>query len=184
MKELNAAVESLQRRSVLPSRWSDLTSARCRAIAATGPKSLSLFADAVQLFQRGEQPYELGRTLVSFADRQALLGMDGEARHSRVAAITAFEAARVDAWARRVSHPRSTGPPPIQESPLLEQLTSEEREVVRCVLGGMRNREIATTLHVSVRTVELRLTRIYRALGVRSRGELTALINSTNEAGD
>ena len=54
MKELNAAVESLQQR-VCPSLAlrSDLAFTQCRAIAATGPKSLSLFADAVQLFQRG-----------------------------------------------------------------------------------------------------------------------------------
>jgi DNA-binding NarL/FixJ family response regulator len=39
----------------------------------------------------------------------------------------------------------------------------------------MRNKEIAATLYVSVRTVEVRLTAIYRKLGVESRAQLTAL---------
>ncbi len=38
----------------------------------------------------------------------------------------------------------------------------------------MRNREIAQQMFVSVRTVELRLTHIYRALGVHSRAQLVA----------
>ncbi|UUL76830.1 LuxR C-terminal-related transcriptional regulator [Pseudarthrobacter sp. Fe7] len=39
----------------------------------------------------------------------------------------------------------------------------------------MRNKEIAGKLYVSVRTVEVRLTTIYRKLGVESRAQLTAL---------
>jgi DNA-binding NarL/FixJ family response regulator len=39
----------------------------------------------------------------------------------------------------------------------------------------MRNKEIASSLYVSVRTVEVRLTSIYRKLGVESRAQLTAL---------
>ena len=155
--------------------------ARCRSIAELSHKSLALFGEAVQLFERGEQPYELGRTWKSFADRQTLLGMEGEARHSRVAAMTAFEAGGAQAWARRVGEPQHEIPRG-QESSLLERLTPDEREVVLGLLQGLRNREIAESLHVSVRTVELRLTHVYRALGVRSRGELSALFHGHDPA--
>jgi DNA-binding NarL/FixJ family response regulator len=43
------------------------------------------------------------------------------------------------------------------------------------VARGMRNKEIAAKLFVSIRTVEVRLTAIYRKLGVESRAQLTAL---------
>jgi DNA-binding CsgD family transcriptional regulator len=157
-----------------PSRWGSLALARCRAIAEPGPTSLALFSEAVQMFEWGEQPYEFGRTMAAFAERQEFLGMENEARHSRLTAVTAFEAGGAEAWARRTRQ-REHDARPQEDLSLLERLAPDEREVVHGLLQGLRSREIATSLHVSIRTVELRLTRIYRTLGVRSRGELSAL---------
>jgi len=39
---------------------------------------------------------------------------------------------------------------------------------------GASNREIATSMFLSVKTVEATLTRIYRKLGVRSRTQLSS----------
>ena len=50
------------------------------------------------------------------------------------------------------------------------------------VREGLRNREIADRIYVSLRTVEIRLTRIYRRFGVRSRTELIAKLSGTAEA--
>jgi DNA-binding CsgD family transcriptional regulator len=41
---------------------------------------------------------------------------------------------------------------------------------------GASNREIATTLFLSVKTVEAALTRVYRRAGVRSRAQLQSLM--------
>ena len=41
---------------------------------------------------------------------------------------------------------------------------------------GRSNKQIAAELHITVRTVESNLTRIYRKLGVTSRGQLTQLV--------
>ncbi|MFN6122806.1 MAG: response regulator transcription factor, partial [Actinomycetes bacterium] len=54
------------------------------------------------------------------------------------------------------------------------ELTRTERQVVELVARGRSNAEIAAELHLSVRTVESNLTRVYRKLGVRSRAELIA----------
>jgi DNA-binding NarL/FixJ family response regulator len=44
------------------------------------------------------------------------------------------------------------------------------------VAEGLKNREIAERLFLSVATVEAHLTRIYRKLGIRSRSDLTRLV--------
>ena len=58
-----------------------------------------------------------------------------------------------------------------------EQLTSREKEVLRLASMGMRNREIAGRLFLSVRTVETHLRNVFSKIGVNSRTEaiLTAL---------
>jgi DNA-binding NarL/FixJ family response regulator len=58
----------------------------------------------------------------------------------------------------------------------LDLLTSQERELAVLIVEGFSNKTAATTLHVSVKTVEAHLTRIYRKLDVATRTQLTALL--------
>ncbi|MFW6690678.1 helix-turn-helix transcriptional regulator [Streptomyces sp. MAR4 CNX-425] len=51
-------------------------------------------------------------------------------------------------------------------------LTSQERRVAGLAAEGIRNRDIAQTLFVTVKTVEWHLSRAYRKLGITSRHEL------------
>lgn len=58
----------------------------------------------------------------------------------------------------------------------VDVLTASERRVAALAAAGVTNREIAKTLFVSLRTVEIHLSSTYRKLGVRSRKDLwTAL---------
>lgn len=50
------------------------------------------------------------------------------------------------------------------------------------VLDGASNREVATALFLSVKTVESMLTRIYRKLGVRSRTQLGTVLRTPPSA--
>lgn len=61
-------------------------------------------------------------------------------------------------------------------------LSPEEQEVMALVTQGLRNREIAAALFISLRSVELRLTRIYRELGVSSRTQLVAYLHGAARA--
>ncbi|HVB23864.1 MAG TPA: response regulator transcription factor [Ktedonobacteraceae bacterium] len=56
----------------------------------------------------------------------------------------------------------------------VEPLTSREIAVVRLIVQGQRNSEIAQHLSISVKTVETHLTSIYSKLGVQSRAEAIA----------
>jgi len=53
-----------------------------------------------------------------------------------------------------------------------ESLTPAERDVVRLVREGLGNKEIATRLFISPRTVQAHLTHVYTKLGVTSRVQL------------
>ncbi|UUY05498.1 helix-turn-helix transcriptional regulator [Svornostia abyssi] len=58
----------------------------------------------------------------------------------------------------------------------VEALTPSERRVVDLAAAGSANREIAQTLYVTPKTVEVHLTNAYRKLGVRSRRELSGVL--------
>ena len=53
-----------------------------------------------------------------------------------------------------------------------EDLTEAEQRVVRLVARGLTNKEIAESLALRPKTVEWRLTSVYRKLELRSRTEL------------
>ncbi|HEX8741618.1 MAG TPA: AAA family ATPase [Thermoleophilaceae bacterium] len=52
-------------------------------------------------------------------------------------------------------------------------LTAKERKVAALAAEGQTNRDIAQTLYVTPKTVEVHLTNAYRKLGIRSRRELS-----------
>jgi DNA-binding CsgD family transcriptional regulator len=54
----------------------------------------------------------------------------------------------------------------------LDALTASERRVADLAAQGMRNRDIAQALFVTLKTVETHLGRIYAKLGIRSRSQL------------
>ena len=54
------------------------------------------------------------------------------------------------------------------------RLTAQESAVARLVATGMSNREVATELFVSIKTIQFHLTHIYTKLGINSRCELAA----------
>ena len=61
----------------------------------------------------------------------------------------------------------------------LESLTASERRVAELAAEGQTNRDIAQTLYITPKTVEVHLTNAYRKLEVRSRRELPAALSAT-----
>jgi DNA-binding CsgD family transcriptional regulator len=54
----------------------------------------------------------------------------------------------------------------------VESLTASERRVARFAAEGLSNKDIAQTLFVTTKTVEVHLSNVYRKLGIGSRSEL------------
>ncbi|MDF2048702.1 LuxR family transcriptional regulator [Arthrobacter sp. Cr_A7] len=181
-REATQALQRLESRSVgLRSPWLFTTVARSRAMLADGEQSLQLFNQALESRTGHDSLLERARTLLCYAERLGALGQLREARDRLLCAKVLFDEAGAHAWTHlidallldeRVEPSRSAG------NPALLMLADHERALAHMVARGMRNKEIAAKLFVSVRTVEVRLTAIYRKLGVESRAQLTALAAS------
>jgi DNA-binding NarL/FixJ family response regulator len=61
---------------------------------------------------------------------------------------------------------------PIRDAEL-DELTAREREVLRLIARGYRYKEIAASLHLSIKTVETHVSNVLRKLQLTSRHELT-----------
>jgi DNA-binding NarL/FixJ family response regulator len=60
-------------------------------------------------------------------------------------------------------------------------LTTRQREILLLLQEGLDNQGIAAEIHLSVKTVENHLTRLYKQLGVRSRLEASNYVNQHPE---
>jgi DNA-binding CsgD family transcriptional regulator len=178
-REATQALYRLESRAVgLRSPWLLMAVARSRAMLADGEQSLQLFNQALESRNGHDSLLERARTLLCYAERLGALGRLRDARDGLLRAKVMFCEAGADAWTQHVDYlllnervEPSRGP----GNPALLMLADHERALAQMVARGMRNKEIATTLFVSIRTVEVRLTAIYRKLGVESRAQLTAL---------
>jgi predicted ATPase/class 3 adenylate cyclase/DNA-binding CsgD family transcriptional regulator len=107
--------------------------------------------------------YEPGYQASTTALRDALGERDFDATWAEGVALSTEEAI---AYARR-GHGERKRPASGWES-----LTPAERDVVRLVSEGLANKDIATRLFVSPRTVQTHLTHVYTKLGLTSRTQL------------
>ncbi|HWE15529.1 MAG TPA: LuxR C-terminal-related transcriptional regulator, partial [Solirubrobacteraceae bacterium] len=60
----------------------------------------------------------------------------------------------------------------------IADLRPREREVLELMVGGLRNREIALRLFITVRTVKFHVSNILRKLDVQSRAEVIVLAHN------
>lgn len=60
---------------------------------------------------------------------------------------------------------------PLEPSPLVEPLSARELEVLRLIVAGLTNAEIAQQLYIAVATVKVHAGNIYSKLGIRNRAQ-------------
>jgi DNA-binding NarL/FixJ family response regulator len=171
-----------------PSRWGELVLNRCRALVSAPADVQATYRAALDVFDPHDSQYERARTLDALATMLDRAGAREDHDKFAAAAAAAYEAAGLRRPARPATitvggsqlaaQPTSTtaGTRTSGSTVILTMLTAEERAVAQKVTEGYRNREIASSLYMSQRTVELRLTQIYRKVGARSRSHLVALL--------
>lgn len=151
---------------------------RVEGLVTGGEAGLEVLAEAAQrlegsplLLQRGWALYELGAAL-----RRA--GRRGDAREPLRGALdlgVRSEGARLARMAR--DELVAAGGRPVREALTgPAALTPSERRVADLALAGLTNREIAETLWITRKTVELHLRGAYGKLGIRSRQQLADVL--------
>jgi DNA-binding NarL/FixJ family response regulator len=120
--------------------------------------------------------FERARTLLQLGIVLRRLKRRRDARNSIQAALEIFTQHGAQLWAERAQAElvRISGSGPSASN----ELSETERQIAMLVGAGRANKQVATELHVTVRTVESNLTRIYKKLGVSSRSQLAARMHN------
>lgn len=165
--------------------WMLAMGARGRGHLAAARGDLTSAQDALEYamthHERLPMPFERART-------QLLLGAVQRRRRRYQAAATNLSealktfqhlgtplwAARAQAELGRLDYSRGDG----------NELTAAEQRVAALAARGLSNKEIAAQLFISAKTVEMNLSRVYRKLGIRSRGGLSSALASTEIQGN
>lgn len=157
-----------------PSRWAELALERSRILLLPDGAGIEAMGRLLGSWRPGDSQFDKGVTLLVMARRLADSGAHAGAAERARLAVGIFREVGSDhlADAARPEH-AETHVEPVCNG-LLDRLSADERAVVDLVREGLKNREIALRIFVSLRTVELRLTSVYRKLDVTSRTGLIA----------
>lgn len=152
--------------------WSKVAAARCQGLVAhaegRSAQATSWLIRALAADPPGQMRFERARTLLVLGRVHRRSGHRRAARVALTEAIELLRAAPSPPWAAFAVAELTA----VSGRTVITGLTGAERRVVDLVVAARTNREIATELHISVRTVESHLASAYRKLGVRSRTEL------------
>lgn len=176
----NAIATFTRQADVTGSKWARAAAWRCEGVLASAETpGLSGTADrffglALEAHDQLVLPFERARTELCYGEALRRLGRRREARQQLQRAIETFAALGARPWLRRAEQElAATGQKARRRDPsTLSELTPQELRVALAVANGASNREAATALFLSTKTIEFHLGNIYRKLGVRSRSEL------------
>jgi DNA-binding CsgD family transcriptional regulator/predicted ATPase len=167
LADLEATAGRLDRASALA------VAARCRGLlrATQGnfDGALASFGTALAAHQRIAIPFDYARSVLALGSVERRAKQKQAARRRLEEAVSRFERLGARLWVARAHAEigRIGG-----RSASSDQLTATELGIARLVAAGRTNREIASEVFLSAKTVEFHLRNIYRRLGIGSRAEL------------
>lgn len=153
--------------------WLLAPASRCRGLLLAARGDLDGADRALQRalieHRRVEMPFELARTLLVHGRVRRRRREKRSARESFDQALALFKRLGARSWAELAQIELA------QLRPQRERggLTRAEQRATQLAAEGLSNKEIASTLFVSVYTVEAHLSHAYAKLGIHSRGQLT-----------
>ncbi|MFD6824858.1 AAA family ATPase [Streptomyces sp. NPDC060085] len=128
--------------------------------------------DPTQLLEASEELDFLGADLLAAEAATTAASALRRAGHSRQSTAATRRAAQIAVRCRSAHTPLLT------TAEATASLTAREREIALLAAAGAASKSIATTLRLSVRTVDNHLQHAYTKMGVVTRGELAATLRA------
>ncbi|MBY6683098.1 AAA family ATPase [Rhodococcus sp. BP-316] len=169
------ALERFARWCDAGSSWGGAVQFRLTALAAGD--SEELFDNACRATGLAQRPFESARTRLAYGEFLRGKRRRVEAREHLHTALGVFESLELPAWIDRTrSVLRASGEGRTHDIPVVDVLTPQELDIARMVSRGRSNRDVAGALHLSSRTVEYHLSKVYVKLGLDSRDQLAGAL--------
>ena len=167
-----------------PSARLEQVIARARGILA-GPDGAEAHFDKALSDPAGNQwPFERAQLRLDFAEWLRRRRRINDAKPVLTQALETFRRLGARSWAQRTEAELRACGVAVAKVPgdrdVLEELTPQQRQIVRLASDGLTNREIADRLFLSPHTVSSHLYRSFPKLGVADRHQLRDVITRTS----
>jgi DNA-binding CsgD family transcriptional regulator len=159
--------------------------ARSRALLSEGKTADHLYQEAIDRLGRGRLRTELARAHLLYGEWLRRENRRVDAREHLHTAYDMLVEIGMEAFAERARKEIQASGEKVRKRTVetRDDLTPQERQVARLARDGLTNREIASQLFLSTRTVEYHLHKVFAKLGIGSRmGLHDALPNKDREA--
>lgn len=134
-------------------------------------------AEALRWHAQSSMPFERARTELRLGSHLRRHQHRVQARAYLDSALATFGRLGAAPWRERtLAELEATGVHLGERSTELGRLTPQEFQVAQYVARGLSNREVATAMFLSVKTIEYHLGNTFHKLGIRRRSQLTMLV--------
>jgi DNA-binding CsgD family transcriptional regulator len=158
--------------------------ARARGLLADPGKSGACFGQALADPVGDQWPFERAQLRLDYGEWLRRRRQINDAKPVLTEALATFRRLGARSWAQRAeTELRACGVAvagTAVDRDALEELTPQQRQIVRLASDGLTNRQIADRLFLSPRTVSSHLYRSYPKLGVAGRNQLRDVIARSN----
>ena len=154
--------------------WACAAAAYGRAVTGDAESFAEAFEESLRHHGTADRPYEKARAHLAYGELLRRSQRRVDARPHLRAAHAVFQDLRADPDASRAAEElRASGETARKRDPsTLTDLTPMELKVASLVSQGLSNKDVATQLWISPRTVAFHLRGAFAKLGISSRGEL------------
>jgi DNA-binding CsgD family transcriptional regulator len=162
-------------------RWARAALDRARGIVADDDRFDAPLARSAEAFEVLGVRFEEARSRLCLGERLRRAGRRVEARRQLRSALTSFENMRGAPWVERTERELKASGETLRArhaTHAIDELTPQELQVAIMAADGRSNKEIATALFLSIKTIEAHLHRVYRKLGIRSRSALPPIVRT------
>ena len=156
--------------------------ARSKALLTESSEAGQLYEDAIDLLSQTSMAPEVARTRLLYGEWLRRRRRRVEARDQLRMAYEFFSEIGAESFAKRaeaelLATGERTRPRSVDHT---MDLTAQERRIAKLASEGLSNREIAAQIFISSATVEYHLGKVYRKLGINSRGRLKGALDAVD----